>query len=47
VKGTIDEVLAYALIYKENVQEAVLNWAKKDISLDLDKRMADSPVRGE
>jgi SNF2 family DNA or RNA helicase len=37
VKGTLDEVLAHALIYKENVQEKVLEWAKTGISLALDK----------
>lgn len=39
VKGTVDEALAQALIYKGNVQDAVLRWAKGDISLDLAKRM--------
>lgn len=47
VKGTIDEVLAHALIYKENVQEKVLEWARTGISLDLSKRMEDNPVIGE
>lgn len=39
VKGTLDETLAYALIYKENIQQAVLDWARSGISLDLSKRM--------
>lgn len=40
VRGTIDEVLAHALIYKENVQEKVLEWARgENISLDLSKRV--------
>lgn len=40
IKGTLDEVLAHALIYKENIQERVLEWARSgNISLDLSKRM--------
>lgn len=39
VRGTVDEALAQALIYKGNVQEAVLRWARGDITLDLSKRM--------
>ena len=43
IKGTLDEALAIALIYKENVQQAVLDWAKSDnISLALDKRLEQS-----
>lgn len=45
VKGTLDEVLAHALIYKENVQDSVLNWARTGNSLDLSKRMMDSPPK--
>jgi SNF2 family DNA or RNA helicase len=44
VRGTLDETLAYALLYKENVQEAVLNWAKTGISLDVCKRMEQESV---
>lgn len=47
VRGTVDEALAHALIYKENVQEAVLNWARGNIPLDLSKRMVESAVLGE
>lgn len=47
VRGTLDEVLAKALIYKENVQESVLNWARGGISLDLSKKMTDEPSIGE
>lgn len=40
IKGTLDEVLATALIYKENVQQKVLDWAKGDNnSLALSERM--------
>lgn len=40
VRETIDEVLAQALIYKENVQAKVLAWARgQNISLDLAKRI--------
>lgn len=47
VKDTLDEVLAHALIYKENVQDAVLKWAKTGITLDICKRMQDNPPKGE
>lgn len=46
VRGTIDETLAYALLYKENVQEAVLNWARTGISLDVCKRMEQESISG-
>lgn len=43
IKGTLDEVLAHALIYKENVQEKVLEWARSGkIPLDLSKRIEQS-----
>lgn len=39
-KGTLDEVIAQALIQKQDVGQAVLNWAKGNtISLDLAKSM--------
>lgn len=48
IKGTLDEVLAHALIYKENIQQKVLDWAKSGtISLDLSKRIEQDQVRNK
>ncbi len=45
VKGTVDEVITTALIYKENVQEAVLKWAKGANPLDLASRMSQDAAK--
>ena len=46
-KGTVDEVVMEALMYKKSVQADVLSWARGDINLDTSMGMGHTEAQME